>query len=508
MRRRGRRGRDRASDRRGAPGVASPSPNGSPARRTRRGPALVLLVALLAAGGVIDRRARAAPTAATTITAQVPLAAPVSARSSAWYCPGGLAGNAAADASVVVANAGTRALNGTVTVFPDKGDSHQAPITVGPAGRASLRLADVVSSTYASAVVELDGGDAVVETVASGTLGDSFTPCASSASSSWYFAEGATTKDATETLLALNPFPDDAVIDVVFSTEEGTVTPQALTGLLVKGQALTTINVGDYVQRRESVSVSLVARTGRLVLGRLQTFDGTGTGGRKGLSIGLGAAAPGPVWYFPEGLTADGVGERFQIYNPGSQEAQVQLSLVLDAGEAEPLQVTVPRESRVTVIANDESRIPKGVGHSVTVSTTSGPDVVVERTVDGTSPSTRLGLSIALGARLPATRWAVAAGGADDANDAWVVVQNPGTRSAQVTVNLLGDGTQTIVGGLASVEVPAGQRRELHLNPTLKRATTPLILTASAPVVVEHDSYKVKAPGLAMSAAIPLREPT
>jgi hypothetical protein len=498
--------RDRAPGGRG-PAPAAAAGATAPAGRTHRLPALVVLLALVVAGGVVDRRHRVAAGEGASISAQVPVAAPVSARSSAWYCPGALAGNASADGFVAVANAGTRKLTGTVTVFPDKGDSRQAPIVVGPASRATVRLADVVTSTYASAVVELDGGDAVAEVVASGSLGDSVTPCASSASSSWYFAEGATTKDATDTLLALNPFPDDAVIDVTFATEEGLVSPQALTGLLVKGQALTAINVGDFVQRRESVSVSLVARTGRLVVGRLQTFDGTGASGRKGISVGLGAAAPGPAWYFPEGLVADGLAERFQVYNPSKQEAQVTLSLTLDAGDAEPLQVTVPRESRVTVVAADESRIPKNVGHSVTVHTTGGPDVVVERTVDGASPSSRTGLSIALGARLPATRWAVAAAGADDSNDAWVIVQNPGAASAVVTVNLLGDGAPVIVGGLSSIEVPAGQRRELHLNATLKRTTTPLLLTSSAPVVVERDVYKVKAPGLAMSAAIPLREP-
>ena len=488
--------------------AASRPASGAPVRRTRRAPALVVLAAVLVAGGVTDRRARAVPRKAATIGAEVPVAAPASARSSAWYCPGapaGGAGGATADSAVVVANAGARRLTGTVSVLPDKGESRRAPIEVGPAGRASVRLADVVASPYAAAVVELDGGEAVAEVVASGPLGDSVSPCASSASSSWYFAEGATTKDASETLLALNPFPDDAVIDVVFSTEEGLVTPQALTGLLVKGQALTTVNVGDFVQRRESVSVSLVARTGRLVVGRVQSFDGSGATGRKGMAVALGAAAPGPVWYFPEGLVADGQGERFQVYNPGRQEAQVTVAVALEAGEAEPLQLTVPRESRVTVVAADESRIPKGVGHAVTVRTTSGPDVVVERTIDGASPSARTGLAITSGARLPSTRWATAAGAADDTTDEWVVVQNPGSGSARVTLSVLGDGTPTAVGGYTSVDVPAGQRKALHLNTSLKRATAPLLVTSSAAVVVERDLYKLKVPGLGMSAAIPLR---
>jgi hypothetical protein len=334
-------------------------------------------------------------------------------------------------------------------------------------------------------------------------MGDSVASCASSASSSWYFAEGVTTRDAGEVLLALNPFPDDAVVDVVFSTEEGTVSPQALTGLLVRGQALTLINVGEYVQRRESVSAKLVARTGRLVVSRIQTFDGSA--GRKGIAVGLGAAAPGSVWYFPEGLVADGLSERFLVYNPGATEAQVEVALVLDRGEAEPLRLTIPRESRLAVNAGEESRIPRNVPHTVTVRSVEGPEVVVERAVDGASPSGRTGLSITLGARLPALRWATAVGAADENLDEWVVVQNPGNQTARVTLNLLADGSAVPMGNFTAVEVPPGQRRALHVNDALKRPAVPVLLTSTQEVVVERAVYRVKASGLGMSMAIPLR---
>ena len=481
-----------------------PAPRTSRAQRTRRLPALLVIGGLLVAGGIADRRIdRASTDGSTAINAQVPLAAPASARSSAWYCPGIPVTGGLGEGSVIVANAGDRRLTGTVTVFPEKGEVRRAPIAVGPSGRTAVRLADVVTSTFASALIELDGGDAVAEVATAGAMGDSVASCASSASSSWYFAEGVTTRDAGEVLLALNPFPDDAVVDVVFSTEEGTVSPQALTGLLVRGQALTVINVGEYVQRREAVSASVIARTGRLVVSRVQTFDGTA--GRKGVSVGLGAAAPGPVWYFPEGLVADGLSERFLVYNPGRTEAQVELSLDLDSGEAEPLRLTIPRESRLAVNAGEESRIPKNVPHAVTVRSLEGPEVVVERAVDGAAPSARTGVSITLGARLPALRWATAAGAADETMDQWVIVQNPGDRPARVTLNLLADGTALPGGNFPAVEVPAGQRRALHVNDSLKRAAVPLLLTSTQEVLVERAVYRVKAAGLGMSMAIPLR---
>ena len=496
MKRRGRRRAERPTT------SPVPASGAETVRRTRRAPALAVLAAVLVAGGLADRRAGPDATlSADAISSQVPVAAPASARSSAWYCPGVPVSGALGEGSVVVANTGGRRLTGTVTVFPDRGESRRTPIAVGPSSRTSVRLTDVVSSPFASALIELDGGEAVAEAVVTGAMGDSVSPCASSPSASWYFAEGVTTRDASEVLLALNPFPDDAVVDVVFSTEEGIVTPQALTGLLVRGQALTSINVGDFVQRRESVSISLVARTGRLVVGRVQTFDGSI--GRKGISVALGAAAPGPVWYFPEGIVVDGQSERFHVYNPGRTEAQVEMSLALESGEAEPLRLTVPRESRLTVVAAEESRIPKGVAHAVTVRSLQGPEVVVERTIDGAAPSLRTGVSIALGARLPARRWATAAGAADDTVDQWVVVQNPGERPASVTLSVLADGSPLLVG--TAIVVPPGKRRAFHVNTSLKRATAPVLVISSEAVIVERDLYRLKGLGLGMGAAIPLR---
>lgn len=470
-----------------------------------RVPIVLVIAGLVVAGVVVDGRVHPKhPTETAAVTAQVPLAAPASARSSAWYCAGSTASTGgSADGSIVVANMGGRRLAGTVTVYPDKGEPRRTAVDVGAGARAAVRLGDVAPAAYAAAVVELDGGDAVVELALSGPLGDSVTPCASSASSSWYFAEGVTTRDASMMLLALNPFPDDAVVDVVFSTEEGVVTPQALTGLSVRGQGLTVINAGDFVQRRDAVTARVVARAGRLAVGRLQTFDGSA--GRKGVSVALGAAAPGPVWYFPEGLVADGQNERYQVFNPGRSEAQVQVDFALDRGSAEPLTLTVPRESRVTVNASDEGRIPKGVAHSATIRATNGAGVVAERTIDGAAPSPRTGVSITVGSRLPARRWATAAGGADDTTDQWVVVLNPGPDPARLTVAVLADATGKAPDTVGVIDVPAGQRRSVHVNDAIKRPIAPVSVTSDQPVIVERDLYRVKGLGLAMGGAVPLR---
>ncbi|MDQ6927440.1 MAG: DUF5719 family protein [Actinomycetota bacterium] len=470
----------------------------------RRVPVLVVLALILIGAAVLDRQSSSSPPAdADTLRLQVPAAANASAGSSAWYCTGSTATpGSLADGTVVVANAGPKPLAGSITVIPLAGASKAAPFQVAPANHAALHLADVVAAPFASAIVELDGGDVTVELATTGPLGDSVTPCASRGSSQWYFAEGTTTKDATETLLLFNPFPDDAVVNVVFNTDDGQKTPQALTGLSIPGQGMAAIPVGDNVPRLGVVATSITAQRGRIVAARLQTFDGSA--GRKGVSIALGSPVVADTWYFPEGKVTDGLTERFQLYNPSRQEAAAELRLSLEQGQAEPIVVAVPAESRVTVTANDEARIPKDVSHSVTAKSVNGVGIVVERTIDAVPASHRTGLAIMPGALVAVNRSAFAAGESDDQTDEWIVLQNPGARSASASITVLANGTRISDPTLQHLDVAAGQRRAVHLTDTIKLPTTPLIIDSSEPIVVERDLFRTKGLGTSMTTGIPL----
>jgi hypothetical protein len=472
-------------------------------RQVPRLPALLVIGLLLVAAAVAERQLdRPGPAAAPP--SEMPMGARPGAQSSAFYCTGATAEEGGiANGTVVVANGGTRPMAGTLIAVPVDGEPREVTIDVPAAGRTAVALADVVTAPFVSATVVLDGGQAVVELAVSGSLGASVSPCASAASSRWYFADGVTTRDATEVVALYNPFPEDALVDLAFDTEEGQVTPEALTGLTVRGHGMRAVNLGDHVQRREEVSARIVARSGRIVAGRLQTFDGSAT--RRGMTLALGAPGPADRWYFPEGLVSDGLVERFHLYNPSRAEARVELDLVLEQGEAEPILLTVPPETRLTVAANDEARIPKDVPHAVVVRETTGVGVVAERAVDSGGGSGRLGVSHTLGARVAAARWVAAAGQADADWDVWLVLHNPGEREARVDVALLDGGTPFTVGGLQDLPLAPGERRSLRLDDFIRPGPIPLLVAADTPVVVERGFYRVGSLGTAMVMAVPLR---
>jgi hypothetical protein len=462
---------------------------------------LVVLALLLAAGGIADRAHRDPPPR-EPVHAVGPRAAPATATSSVWFCTGAHARlDGQAVGTVMVANLARSQLTGTVTVVPDRGPSRSVPIEIPASGRAGVRLADVLTADHASALVELDGGAAVAELVTIGPQGDSATPCASAASDKWYFAEGATTIDATEILMVFNPFPEDALVDMSFATESGRVVPQGLTGLVVDGRGMRAVSVGDAVRREATVATTVSSRVGRLVVARLQLFDGTGAIPRRGVALTLGAPATSAQWYFPEGYVSDGVTERIQVYNPTGRESRIAIEVLLDQGAADPVELTVPARNRVTFVANDEPRVPKNLGHAAIVRVLNGVDVVAERTVEASPPATLTGVAITLGATRPDPRWALAAGAPDSALEEYLVVLNPGRAPARVTVTALADGRRVVAPALRRLRVPAGARLVVRVTDSIERPVPPLLVESTGAVVVERDLYRAQ--GRAMAMGIP-----
>ena len=74
--------------------------------------------------------------------------------------------------------------------------------------------------------------------------------------------------------MLFNPFPDDAIVDGVFSTEDGIRQPERFDGLVVPGRGTVAVDLGDDVTRREEVAATITARNGRIVVDRILRLDG------------------------------------------------------------------------------------------------------------------------------------------------------------------------------------------------------------------------------------------
>lgn len=434
--------------------------------------AVVVLVGVIA----VDRRerpARPAPLAAADPPAG-PTMAPAGATSAAWYCPGGPLGAAdQSDVSVTLANTTARMLEARLTALPaaGSGDPVERRVEVPALGSTSVRLADVLNGPRPAGASIVSPGGLVAQQSIKTPEGAAVGPCASAASDRWFTAIGSTAAGSSLLLPLLNPFPDDAIVGLAFSTDQGRTVPGDLQGVVVPGRSLVVVDVGEHVRRRDAVATEVVARRGRLVVGR-NFRKGTGS------STALAAPSPSPTWYVPGGVRTEGVTNRLVVANPSEQDAEVNVELRLQDGAAQPFTLAVPAQERAELNL-DEANVPRGVPYAIAIRSAEDVPVVAERSTEG-----RAGRSDVLGGRDPDRAW-VAAEAGPRGQDA-LAIYNAGDGQAEITVTPL-DGDGVPLPG-EPLRIDPGVRASLRLDDKASARGAAVLVESNQLVVVERDS--------------------
>ncbi len=474
---------------------------------------VVVALSVFVDGSSKSPRSSAAAAAATAASGTaMPSSAPAAALSSSWFCagptgsPAGLAGG-----RLVIVNAASHALTGTLTFVPSSGSPTSQNLQVGPAQRMVVPEPSPGAGDFLGAVVDLDGGQAAVEQVVTGSEGTSSTACASTGSTSWYFPAGTTQESSTLTLLLLNPFPDDAIADLSFTTEQGQEDPEDFQGIVIPAGTMVGVDLGSHLRDRAQVATTVTLRVGRVAAFETETVQAQSAAQAAvapagtvpwppGVSVTLGTPSPGTSWWWPSGSASNGDTEQYVMYNPTGSEAQVSLGIELDQGSADPFQVSVGPFSVAVVTSNTESRIPLGVGHAAWLQSTNGVGVVAERLVLADGPAGHTGVAEVLGSRLQARRWLVPGDGATGTVVPALAVYNPG--AAPVTVSISSVGGPTGGFGGQGVVVVQGQRRYV-LSPS---SPGPLLIAVQGvgQVVVEGDTTPAHGIGIDSAIGVPL----
>ena len=348
-----------------------------PRRRSgvRRWPVLSVIGVLLALLGVVDIADRADGSASEETEIST------AGEAVTWYCPAGLIWQDASSStmsSTVVVNPSAEPAGMWVTYFPssfregaeawrtyaDQGSVQR--VVAEPQTSLEIAVPDGLipadgSELFLSVLVELDRPGATVaqamSTETDGIAERTLLPCAEDVSASWYFAAGTTTADARFMLGLFNPFPEAAVADVFFATDNGRRTPTRYEGLIVAARSALYLDVGVEAARWRQLATTVQTRSGQLVAAKLQIFDGSQ--GLQGVSMGAGAPAVSKQWLFPFGSARDEPAA-YLVYNPGSEEARVEIDFRLDFGNTPPLELLVPagQQAAVRVNAGAEGNLP------------------------------------------------------------------------------------------------------------------------------------------------------
>lgn len=466
----------------------------------------VLAVALLVAAVVMARGATpgATPVLAPPSPPRNPTVPAASTLSQVWVCPGlPVNGGEGSGGDVIVLNTTTTPLRAQLSVLLGVDSPPPVDLDVAPGERRVIDISALATARFAGVMVEILDGEGVVEQVARHPVGDAVAPCATTTSTTWYFADGITEDGTLEELILTNPYAGTAVVDLRFVTTAGQRSPQPLQGLVLNPRSTSVVRLGDeYAPDEPVVAVALEATAGQFVAGRAQHYLG---GGRLGFTLSLGAPAPDDEWWFADGEVGPGITQVVSIYNPTADEVVadvVPLGLPLDASPLEPIEVRVPAGAVSSLDLGGLGILPEG-RHGLLVSSVGQPSLVVERAI--TRPAGDFVVTaVVMGVHRasPSTRW-YAAVGADQATPAALVVANTAGVEATVTVSDLGPGGALALPGLADLVLPASGVLAVDLPDGLQGR--PLMVEADVPIVVERSLIRrAESEGRSASLAVPV----
>ena len=378
---------------------------------------------------------------------------------------------------ILVQNPGTDPANVSLTFFTDKGPVEGPRHQIAGQTRHSFNAGEYVTTYNVSTKVTSDKGVVCERAMYGGgrTWAHDSTG-ATATSRDWYLAEGATMPGFETWVLLQNPGNEAADVALTFYTEKGLVEGPRVS---VAAQSRRSLNVGDYVTTY-NVSTRVTSDKGIVCERAMYGND------RQWADDSIGATAPATEWYMAEGATASGFETWVLVENPGETEAVVTLTFYTDKGLVDGPRQTVAARSRYSFNIGDFVNT-----YNVSTKVTSDKGVVCERAMYG---SGRVWAHDSIGATSPSTQWYLAEGATMTGFETWVLVENPDTREADVSLTFYTD-----KGPLAGphMKVPPRSRQSFNVGDYVKTYDVSTKVTSDTGIVCERAMYGSATPRIA-----------
>jgi len=298
----------------------------------------------------------------------------------------------------------------------------------------------------------------------------------------YLLAEGATGGFFDEDLLIANPNTTAAPVTLKFFKEDASTVTDTRT---LPAQSRTTVHV-DALPGLEATaaSVEVTSSSGLpLAVERSMFWDSTYYGGHTAGAVN----APAQTWYFAEG--SQGFFDTYVlVVNPSAVAASVTMTFLRE-GEV-PVVKTFPigASSRLTVWAGN---IPELVNRSFAIKIEATTPVITERSMYfGNTPTRLWSGGHASGGNALSQQWYYGEGATGGFFDTFILLGNPQSVDANVTVKYLLD-----TGDVITVPkvVPANARLTINVegepDPRLANAAFSTLVTSDVPIVSERSMY-------------------
>ena len=414
------------------------------------------------------------------------------------------------DLELALANPNAVAAPVAIQYLKEDGSTVNQSLTLGAQSRQTILVNSLtgLSNTAVSTVVTSSNALplAVERTMTWDSTGyGSHTEKATSGTNlTWYFAEGSEQSFFDTYLLLANPQAVANRATVQFLVEGGSPVTKVY-NLLPTSR--TNVFAGDV---EEPVGTKPLLNK---AFGIVVTFDQPGVAERAmyfgttpfwdGGHESAGVNAPSTSWFHAEGATGAFFDTFILLSNPNSTPATVTLRFLLDSGATVIRTKTVGANARLTVGVEGED--PLLANAAMATQVTSDIPIVSERAMYWAGYPSWYEAHNAFGVTSTGLKWALGEGrvGGTSGYETYILLANPGTTAATVTVTYLRE------GGLAPIvrtyAVPATSRFNVYANtvPGLGAGERfGALIESTVPIAVERAMYSNAAsqPGVVWAA--------
>ena len=200
--------------------------------------------------------------------------------------------------------------------------------------------------------------------------------------------------------------------------------------------------------------------------------------------------APRSTWYLAEGSSAWGFSTFVTIENPNPSAVTARVTYMIPAGKGSgkggsiSRTLKLPALSQTTVNPADDLGAP--TDFSTRVDCLEGKNIFVDRTMTFDGAGTGPGTHSAVGVTSPARTWCLPEGSSAWGFDCWLLVQNPGSSKANVTLTYMieGEGPRAV-----KHTVGAGSRSTFSMKEDIGVHDASIKVTSDQPVIPERSMY-------------------
>jgi hypothetical protein len=308
----------------------------------------------------------------------------------------------------------------------------------------------------------------------------------------WYLAEG-TTDWGFDTYISIeNPNGIPVTALVTYMTTAG---PRRKPDLVLPALSQTTINPREDLGAVD-FSTKVECKEGlSIAVDRTMTWTGPGAASPEAHSS-IGVTSAENTWYLPEGSSKWGFECWLLIQNPNDSPASCKLTYMIEGGTSRTFTKSIAPYSRASF------NMAQDIGQNdASIKVEGSLPVIPERAM---YRNNRREGHDSIGTTSPALDYYLAEGTTDWGFTTYVLVQNPNSASAKVTVTYM---TPKGPRKQPAFTMPAGSRKTIRVNDVLPKTDASTHVQSNKPIIAERAMYWTTATGEACHDSIGMSSP-